>query len=50
MGEKAAVLVVDVCGRDFKEMGQEHKQQETDEKQATQGLVRIQSFTGFLPS
>lgn len=39
MEEEAAVFVVAVCGQDFNEMGQEHKQQGTDEKQATQGLV-----------
>ena len=47
MGEKAAVFVVAMRGQDFNEMGQEHKQQGIDEKQATQGRVRIQPFTVF---
>lgn len=48
--ENAAVFVGAVCGQDFNEIGQEHKQQGIDEKQTTQGLVGIQLFTAFSSS
>lgn len=48
--EKAAVFVGVVCGQDFNEIGQEHKQHGIDEKQTTQGLVGIQLFTAFSSS
>lgn len=47
VGEKAAASVVAVCGQDFSDMGQEHKHWGTDEKQATQGLLRTQLFIAF---
>lgn len=48
--EKAAVFVGAVCGQDFNEIGQEHKQHGIDEKRTTQGLVGIQLFTAFSSS
>lgn len=47
VGEKAAAFAVAVCGQDFNGMGQEHKHQGTDEKQATQGLLTTQPVTVF---
>lgn len=47
VGEKAAAFVVAVCGKDFSDLGQEHKHWGIFEKQATQELLRTQPFIAF---